>query len=73
MKYLEKNKTRLVPEFDAVWKANGYKSSGNWEQVFGKGLHTDEIFMAWYYSVFANKVAEAGKKYTQFPYSSMPH
>jgi beta-galactosidase GanA len=67
MKYLEKNKAGLVPEFDAIWKANGYKTSGNWEEVFGKGLQTDEIFMAWYYSIFANKVAEAGKKIYPIP------
>ncbi|MDZ7608515.1 MAG: DUF5597 domain-containing protein [Cyclobacteriaceae bacterium] len=67
MKYLQKNKDRLVPEFHAIWKENGYKNSGSWEEVFGKGLHTDEIFMAWYYSEFANQVAEAGKKIYPIP------
>ena len=65
--YLKQNKEKLVPEFLEVWKANGYKTSGNWEEIFGKGLHTDELFMAWYYSRFANQVAGAGKKIYPLP------
>ena len=65
--YLKKNKEKLVPEFLEIWKENGYKSFGNWEAVFGKGLHTDEIFMAWFYSRFANEVADAGKAVYNLP------
>ena len=61
LKYLQKNKEALVPEFFEVWKKNGFKTSGNWEQVFGKGLQTDEIFMAWYFAKFTNKITKAGK------------
>jgi hypothetical protein len=61
MKYLEKNKENLVPEFSEIWGKNGFKSSGMWEEVFGKGSQTDEFFMAWYYSKFTNSVIEAGK------------
>jgi len=43
------------------------KNSGTWEEVFGKGLHTDEIFMAWYYAVYTNRVAEAGKSAYNLP------
>jgi beta-galactosidase GanA len=59
--YLKKNKNSLLPEIKSIWEANGSKTSGNWEDVFGKGLSTDEIFMAWYYAVFANELAIAGK------------
>lgn len=38
MDYLVKNKANLIPEFLEVWKANGNKTSGTWEQVFGPGL-----------------------------------
>jgi len=65
--YLQQNLEKLVPEFLQVWKNQGYKTSGNWEAVFGKGLHTDEIFMAWYYSKFANKITAAGKKIYPLP------
>lgn len=61
LQYMQKNKQNLVPEFLEIWKKNGFKTKGNWEEVFGKGLQTDEIFMAWYFSKFTNTVAKAGK------------
>ena len=65
--YLVKNKNNLLPEFKSIWEANGYKTSGNWEEVFGKSLATDEIFMAWHYAVFANELAAAGKAVYNLP------
>jgi beta-galactosidase GanA len=67
MRYLQQNRDSLVPEFREIWKKNGYKTSGNWEEVFGKGLHTDEIFMAYYYADFTDKITEAGKKIYPLP------
>jgi hypothetical protein len=67
MQYLEKNKQKLVPEFLEIWKKNGFKSKGNWEEIFGKELHTDEIFMAWYFSKFTNQIAKAGKEIYPIP------
>ena len=61
LQYMQENKENLVPEFLELWKKNGFKISGNWETVFGKGLQTDEIFMAWFFSKFTNKIAKAGK------------
>jgi hypothetical protein len=37
MDYLQQHKDTLIPEFRDVWKAAGFKTSGTWEQVFGKG------------------------------------
>ncbi len=65
--YLIKNKENLVPEFKEIWKKNGFKESGTWEEIFGKGPQTDEIFMAWYYSKFTNKIIEAGKEVYPLP------
>jgi len=65
--YLQKNKDNLTPELDSVWKANTYKTSGTWEEVFGKSLATDEIFMAWYYVRFVNEIAAAGKAVYNLP------
>jgi len=65
--YMQLNKARLLPEFMAIWEKNGFKTSGNWEEIFGKGVHTDEIFMAWHYSKFTNKIIEAGKKIYPLP------
>jgi len=67
MSYLNKNKDNLLPEIKSIWEASGYRSSGKWEEVFGKGLATDEIFMAWFYASFANELAVAGKKVYQLP------
>ena len=43
--------------------------SGNasWEDVFGKGPKTDEIFMAYHYSRFVEKVAAAGREAYALP------
>jgi hypothetical protein len=59
--YLTKHKDSLTPEFYAVWKKHGYKTEGSWEKVFGKGLGTDEIFMAWYYAKYVEYATAAGK------------
>jgi len=67
LKYMQQNKENLVPEFLEIWKTNGYKTSGNWEEIFGKGSQTEEIFMAWFFSKFTNKVAEAGKNIYPLP------
>jgi len=67
LQYLQKNKEKLVPEFLEIWKKNGFKTKGNWEEVFGKELHTDEIFMAWYFSKFTNIIAKAGKDIYPIP------
>ncbi len=65
--YLKKNKSGLLPELKSIWESNGYKTSGNWEAIFGKGLSTDEIFMAWYYAKFANEIAAGGKAVYDLP------
>jgi hypothetical protein len=97
MDYLQKHKDALIPEFRDVWKANGFKTAGSWEEVFGPGkpedfdvpvrslspplsqeAHdntewrkltwpADEIFMAWNYARFVNRVIEAGKAEYNIP------
>jgi beta-galactosidase GanA len=67
MTYLQKNKNDLAPELSEIWQRNGYKTSGTWEDVFGEGLHTEEIFMAWYFAGFTNRIAEAGKREYPLP------
>ena len=67
LEYLIKNKNNLLAEIKSIWASNGSKNSGNWEEVFGKGLATDEIFMAWHYAVFANELTAAGKAVYNLP------
>lgn len=64
---MRQNKGNLAPEFLELWKNNGYKTTGNWEEIFGKGSQTDEIFMVWFFSKFTNKVAKAGKDIYPLP------
>ena len=61
MNYLLQHKDQLVPEFLAVWAANNFKTTGTWEEIFGRGPGTDEIFMAWYFARYVNRVTELGK------------
>ncbi len=65
--YLKTNKEILVPEFKKIWEEHGYKTTGTWEEVFGVGTHTDEIFMAWYFSKYTNSIIEAGKEIYPLP------
>ena len=66
-KYLVNNKNRLVPELKSKWSENGFKTDKPWEQVFGKGLETEEIFQCWFYASHVNEVAAAGKKEYDIP------
>jgi hypothetical protein len=61
MDYLQQHKDTLIPELRQAWEAAGFKPSGTWEEVFGKGVATDEIFMGWNFARYVGRVAEAGK------------
>ncbi len=65
MDYMVRNKENLVSEFRQYWEAAGGKTSGTWAEVFGDRPMTNEIFMAWYYARYVDKVAKAGK--TEYP------
>ena len=78
--YLVKHKESLFPELYKVWSANGLKTSGSWEEVFGKSVlktdskdwqfysnYTEELFMAWNYARYVENVATSGKKEYPLP------
>lgn len=65
--YLTEHRDSLLPETADAWKAGGYRTSGTWEEVFGKGDRTDEIFMAWNYASYMNKISSAGKAVYDLP------
>jgi hypothetical protein len=60
MNYLQAHKDNLIPEFRQVWEAGGFKTSGTWEEVFGKSAVTDGFFMAWNLARYIGSVAAAG-------------
>src|SRR5512139_1021986 len=61
VEYLRRLDTELAPELRALWAAQGRKSAGTWEQVFGPGPAAEEIFMAWHFADYVQAVASAGK------------
>lgn len=65
--YLERNKETLTPELRAAWVAAGMKTRGTWEEVFGRGPGTEEIFMAWHFARYTNRVTELGKAEYKLP------
>ena len=67
MKYLIDHKDTLLPEMQDVWGKNGYKTKGNWEEVFGKNEWADEVFMAYYMGRYVNQVVKDGKAELNLP------
>jgi len=78
MKYLNTNKGKLQPEIDSVLKANGYKTSGKWEDVFGRSITdlknwktlsslTEELFTVYHYAKYIETIASEGKKEYPLP------
>jgi hypothetical protein len=61
MAYFQKNRESLMPEMQAVWAANGSRTRGTWEEVFGKGIGTEEIFTAWHFARFSEQLTKVGK------------
>ncbi|RFU24064.1 hypothetical protein B7463_g12274, partial [Scytalidium lignicola] len=61
--HLSKNWDSLHPDLKVnlqVFKSS-QKRNGSWEDVFGKSNRTDELFMAYYYALYLEKIAAAGK------------
>ena len=61
MAYLARHRDALAPELLERWSARGGRSSGTWEELFGPGPHTEELFMAWHFARYTQQVAAAGK------------
>ena len=67
MNWLVKNKENLLPELIDVWKTTDFKTSGTWEEVFGKGVKTDELFMVWNYARYLDVCAATAKAEYSIP------
>lgn len=50
-----------------IFAAQPAPRSGSWEEVFGKSASTDELFMAYHYAHYVNRVTAAGKKAYPLP------
>ncbi len=59
--YLKANKKTLHPEMKAKWEAQGCKTQGTWRELFGDDIYTDEIFMAWQYACYVERMAQTAR------------
>lgn len=66
-RYLKDNKKTLHPWLKDKWQKAGGKTDGNWEKVFGKDIYTDEIFMAWQYASYVEKMIRKGRETYNLP------
>ncbi|MGA2443328.1 MAG: DUF5597 domain-containing protein [Tepidisphaeraceae bacterium] len=57
----------LGSEVGALWEKAGRKTEGAWSDVFGAGPQGDEVFSAWQFATYVEKVAAAGKKEYALP------
>jgi beta-xylosidase len=65
--YLSRHKHTLHPQMLEKWGKQGFKTKGNWQEVFGADLYTDEIFMAWYYACYIEKLAQTARAVHNIP------
>ena len=65
--FLKKNRKTLHPYMDRKWGENGYRTKGTWTEVFGEDVYTDEIFMAWHYAEYVEKMAQSARKIYDVP------
>jgi beta-galactosidase GanA len=61
LNYLAAHRDTLAPELRDRWAAHGARLSGTWTEVFGEGAATSELFMAWAFGAYVEKVAAAGR------------
>jgi beta-galactosidase GanA len=50
-----------------LWRENGGRESGAWPQVFGNSLEAQELFTAWHFATFVERLVRAGKAKHNLP------
>ena len=63
----QEHRHELVTDIQQRWKAAGFRTSGNWEEIFDSSPKTDELFMAWNYARYVDRVVAAGKAQYELP------
>ncbi|MCR4439957.1 MAG: DUF5597 domain-containing protein [bacterium] len=67
IQYLVSHRENLRRELIDLWRGSGFRTSGTWEEVFGKGERAEELFMAWHLCRYVDEVAAAGKEEYPLP------
>lgn len=65
--YLQKNKKTLHPQMLKKWESMGFKQKGTWQELFGADIYTDEIFMAWSYGRYIERMAQTARSIYNIP------
>jgi len=66
LNYIVQHKATLRPALQQGWQRNGYRTQGNWTEIFGD--LAPEAFSAWAVSHYVDAVAAAGKAEYPIPY-----
>ncbi|KPH13292.1 DUF5597 domain-containing protein [Chryseobacterium sp. ERMR1:04] len=67
MKFLTKNKKQLHPSLLEKWEKQGFKTKGNWQEIFGNDVYTDELFTAYSYAQYVEKLAKTARSIHNIP------
>jgi hypothetical protein len=67
MDHLQMSFEHIWPGLRNLWEKQDMEISGTWQEIFGTGTETDEIFMAWHYAQYIDKIAERGKAQYNIP------
>lgn len=62
MSYLKKHLSSLHPSLLNKWRDAGFRSSGSWTEVFGDDIYTDELFQAYSYALYVERLASEARK-----------
>lgn len=65
--YLTQNQKTLHPWLAKKWQDAGGKTNGTWQEVFGADMYTDEIFMAWHYASYVERMIQCGRAIYNLP------
>lgn len=58
---------QLGPEVGALWEQAGSKHRGTWREVFGAEPEGEEVFSAWQFANYVEKIAAVGKREYPLP------
>lgn len=67
MAYLQRNRDSLRPHLRELWGRQGFRASGTWAEVFGTDKDAGEVFMAWGFGRYVERVAKAGAAEYRLP------
>lgn len=67
MSYLKKNRATLHPYMLEKWNSGGSAMKGTWTEIFGDDIYTDEIFMAWHYARYVERMARTAREIYDVP------